>query len=426
MPAPSHGYIFSEISGAFTDALRSFALGAAGFLFLCPCNWAQQPPPPPPHAASTSGVGSTDSRPVAAPRVPVIDVTDLYHPPQDPDDNFDLLMAYGLPEIDLRAVVLDCTDGFRQPVSDVPGMWVDKNGPREPGFIPVAQLNYLFDRAVPCAVGPFQRLTSPEDTARGVPKFQQAGIELILTVLRESREPVEIVSFGSARAIAAAFNREPELLRAKVRRIHLCAGASGRDFLEWNAQLDPHALVCLLRSRLPIDLYPCATNESPFAAGPHNTYWQLSDLGFVAHMHPGLRRYLAYAYARVNRSDFLRAMDTDWPVDFAKPPFAGQPQHMWTQAVWAQVAGRKLVRRGEGHRLLPAAEAGARDETVVETVRPCRVQAGADGRFELQLLEEAGRAGSNFRVFERADPALDARAWNSALPALYTEFRPTR
>ena len=46
----------------------------------------------------------------AAEPVPVIDVTDLYHPHQDVGDNFDVLAAYALPEIDLRAVILDCTE----------------------------------------------------------------------------------------------------------------------------------------------------------------------------------------------------------------------------------------------------------------------------------------------------------------------------
>ena len=32
-----------------------------------------------------------------AKRVPVIDITDLYHPPQDPGDNLDLIAAYGCP-----------------------------------------------------------------------------------------------------------------------------------------------------------------------------------------------------------------------------------------------------------------------------------------------------------------------------------------
>ena len=46
--------------------------------------------------------------------IPVIDSTDLYHPPQDPGDNVDLIMPFALPEIDLRAVILDATEEFRQ------------------------------------------------------------------------------------------------------------------------------------------------------------------------------------------------------------------------------------------------------------------------------------------------------------------------
>ena len=55
-----------------------------------------------------------------APRTPIIDVTDLYHPYQDVGDNFDLVAAYALPEIDLRAVILDAHESFRKPVSDHP------------------------------------------------------------------------------------------------------------------------------------------------------------------------------------------------------------------------------------------------------------------------------------------------------------------
>ena len=43
----------------------------------------------------------------------VIDVTDLYHMDQDPGDNLDLITAYALPQIDLKAVILDCSRRFR-------------------------------------------------------------------------------------------------------------------------------------------------------------------------------------------------------------------------------------------------------------------------------------------------------------------------
>jgi hypothetical protein len=86
----------------------------------------------------------------AAAPVPLIDVTDLYHPYQDVGDNFDILAAYALAEVDLRAIVLDCSEPFRQPVAKNPGrgLFEDSNGPREPGFIPVLQLNYIFGRNV--------------------------------------------------------------------------------------------------------------------------------------------------------------------------------------------------------------------------------------------------------------------------------------
>lgn len=86
----------------------------------------------------------------AARRLPVIDITDLYHPPQDVGDNLDLIAAFALPEVDLKAVILDVTARFREPVSGPPGdPYRDTTGPREPGFIPVWQLNALFGRRDP-------------------------------------------------------------------------------------------------------------------------------------------------------------------------------------------------------------------------------------------------------------------------------------
>ena len=107
----------------------------------------------------------------------------------------------------------------------------------------------------PCVPG------RPDD---GYPPFQQQGIELLLRVLRESPVPVDIVSFGSARPVAVAFNRDPDLLREKVREIYLCEGSAPAGYLEWNVYLDPHAFVRMLRSGLNITIYPCATEQGPF------------------------------------------------------------------------------------------------------------------------------------------------------------------
>ena len=174
----------------------------------------------------------------------MIDTTDLYHPPQDAGDNFDLIAAYVLPEVELKAVILDATEkSFRL-----------EGGPR-PRLHSRAAIDFnSFGRNIPCMI-PYAAMKSPQDKMLDAPAFQQFGIELLLETLRRSTHKVDITIFGSARSVAVAFNREPNLLRRRVRRIHLSAGrvlarVSG---MERHA---PHAIVRLLRSDLPIAIYP--------------------------------------------------------------------------------------------------------------------------------------------------------------------------
>jgi len=367
-----------------------------------------------------------------AKRVPVIDVTDLYHPHQDEGDNFDIVAAFALPEIDLRAVILDCTEPFHQPVARNPGegLWEDPRGPRDPGFIPVWQLNYIFNRNVPCAVSPFTRMKSFSDSMHDVPGFQQQGIELILRTLKESEDPVHIMTFSSVRAVAAAYNRDPQLFKEKVALISICAGASGSDFLEWNVALDRKAIVCLLRSDLPIALFPDASafNQDP-AQGPlgngfsydsHNTFWKLLDLHFFEGMEPRLRRYLDFAFGRVDRMDFLRAMDEDFPDGFNQERY-NSPYMIWETAVWIIRTGRRLVRRADGtHRIIAPAEMLPSDVEFPNELRPCQTEVRDDGIYSFKETSQA----TNRWVYYRGDPVQNEQALREALPALYLTFRP--
>ncbi|MCE5268928.1 MAG: hypothetical protein LLG00_13705 [Planctomycetaceae bacterium] len=343
-------------------------------------------------------------------RVPVIDTTDLYHPHQDPGDNVDLVAAYALPEIDLRAVVLDATEKYRQP----------PEGPRDSGFIPVIQLNSIFDRNVPCATTPYAKMKSPDDKMLDAPKFQQAGIELILETLRKSPDKIEILVFGSAKSVAAALNREPALVHTKTRRIHLSAGASSLGCHEWNVALDPNAIVRLLRSELPVAIYPCATKDGPFAYGRNNSFWKLPDLKFIARMEPKLRRYLVYAMSRNSRVDFLRAMEEDPPADVLAT-VTSRPHNVWETAVWMQVADRRLVRRVDGRRrIIPAEEVLPTDRVLPNDLRPCRVTVHDTGDYEFELTEGT----TNFWIYDRGDPKANEAALREALPNLYESFRP--
>lgn len=347
-------------------------------------------------------------------QVPIIDVTDLYHPAEDPGDNFDLIMPYGLPEIDLKAVIIDVTEENRHRVdAGVPNF----HGPRDPGIIPVTQLNAIFGTNVPYAVGPFSRMRTIDDAMEEVPRFQQFGIELILNTLRASEEKVHVLSFGSARTIAAAYNRDPQLFHDRMACLHLSAGSTEPTFLEWNVQLDPKAIIRLIGTDLPIALYPCANGEEAFRYDQHNTYWSLRNLKWVAGMDPRLSRYLAFAMAPAARMDFLRAVEAlpgdvlEWPED--------RRHAVWETAIWAQVSGRRIVRRASGeYRIVPKNEVRSGDAVIRNDLVPCTVQARDDGLYTFQLTDDP----TTCRVFVRDDPAQYERALNEALPALYQSF----
>ena len=105
-----------------------------------------------------AGVGRSRTPVFAAPpsrSIPLIHTTDLYHPPQDPDDQIDLATVLALEECDLRGVVLDITETFLHPA---PRGW---DIAREPGFLPVRRMAELTGRAIPVAQGPHRPMERP-------------------------------------------------------------------------------------------------------------------------------------------------------------------------------------------------------------------------------------------------------------------------
>lgn len=349
--------------------------------------------------------------------IPVISVTDIYHPAEDPGDNFDLIMPFALPELDLRAVVIDVTAEMRHRVEGgVPGF----QSVRDPGIIPMLQLNHLFDRDVPWALGPFRRMRSIDDRMVDVPGTQQRGIELILDVLRRSAEPVHILSFGSARTIAAAYNRDPELMRSKLALLSLSAGSTVPTFDEWNVLLDPQAIRCLLTSDLPIALYPCATGKDCYSKDHHNTFYSLSSLSWFREMDPGLKRYLAYAFEPSHRVDFLRALEED-PDESTLTRIGERSHSVWETAPWVNVAGRVIATLPDGtYRIIPKDSVDPSWEIIRNDLVPCQVEPREDGLFTWRMArpDESTRT----TIFARDDPDVYEQALNNALPCLYQSF----
>ncbi len=357
-------------------------------------------------------------------KIPVIVITDLYFPGQDIGDNFDLVTPFSLPEIDLKAIVLDVTDDKRN---------YGENGTllRDPGYIPATQLNYIFDRNVPVACAPFGRMKSPEDTMEDSPAFQQEGIDLLFNIIENSDRPVTIVSTGSLRPLAVAYNRRPELMCSdRVAAIHISAGNVTEGGLEWNIDLDSFGAARVFRSPMKMFVYPGAAGIGCWDLDHHNTFWALHDLDWILSMPELLRNYLVYNLLSIqDRPDFLGYLEKPLPQEDIEGLKArrqdrwygpGGRHYVWETAVWQQVAGLVLVEHADGHaELVPAGGVTATDKVCKEEMWPVKMVVKDNGYYSFSRTDEP----TNIHVYYREDPVLQERLLNEALPALYLSFR---
>jgi len=256
--------------------------------------------------------------------VPVIYSTDLLHPADDPDDHFDLACFFAMPEADLRAIVLDLGDRQIQ----------------RPGFRPVWQLNYLTARHVPAAIGLRSKLKAPEDPAYDQPAEHQNGVNLILQALQDSQEKVAIVFVGSARDVAASYNRRPDLFRTKVRSIHGFFGeASDPSSPDPNTRHDPLAVVRLMRSDLPMFWMPCTDGGRGINHG-HATQWRIKHGDVLEKAPARLLRYFLYM-SQGSSSDPIAFLAEETSVEVRNQYMAGQ-RNLWCAALLGMAVDRPL------------------------------------------------------------------------------------
>lgn len=367
--------------------------------------------------------------------IPVVVITDLYHPYQDPGDNMDLIMGFGLPDVDLKAVLLDITDAFRKDTADHPTLWKDPRGPREAGIIPVEQLNYIFNKKVPYAIGPLSMMKSEEDKMEDLPGYEQEAISLFIKILTECEESVQVLSFGSARIIAVAYNRAPDLLKKKIGKIHLSAGTASKKHQlgsdpganaipggEWNVALDVFAFTRILKSDLPVAIYPCAGKDGGFIKDKNNTYWRLPDMEFTKQMDPQLRKYLDFAFNQKLQYDFLRAMDTAYPVNINIDQYP-QPFHVWESAIWLKATRREIVYTPEGEYHLIKKENLRKNNRIIKNeLRYCNLtEIRDDGRFQFSYTDKP----SDKEIYYRPDPEENEKAFQKVIPSLYISISPS-
>jgi hypothetical protein len=356
------------------------------------------------------GNAGAAERPQSTPKVPVIYSTDLFHPPGDPDDHVDLATLFALPELDVRAIILD--QGDMQGVKS--------------GQVPVKQIMALTGRQVPFAAGLGTALRYPEDKGLNQFSFYQTGVNLILKVLGESTQPAYIITTGSVRDVLAAFNREPELFREKVERIYVNAGNSGGGDLYWNPSLDPQAYIRLMRAGLPVYWCPCfggrMTIEDIIRNGlgtqQYQTYWRFRQSEIFASLPTPLQNYFLYALGEkiVSQVDPLGYLSQAVEPVLREKQW-GQTRNMWSTASLYHAAGRKLYRAGDSWAARHEPEPGYALAEVFDFV-PAEVTIDRD----LTTIPKISGAAGPLRLFHLLDLANYEKAMLVSLRRLLAEM----
>ena len=266
-------------------------------------------------------------------RISVIYSSDLFQPPEDPDDHYDLAMLFSLTEIEIKAMIFDNSTSHRNK--------------KEIGISALEQMAKITGRTLPpWKIGLRNSLRSPDDQALDQPEEFQGGVKLILSTLEQSKEQVVMFLVGSCRDFVVAFNRNPDLLKKKVKAVYVNAGngVEGKQ-TEWNVGLDPYAYVGLMFSGLPIYWCPCFTDryqlctpDEVSSGKAFCTYYIIPNQAeLLASTCTKVKNYFAYALTR----------SKDEPLGFLdKEPQAipETPRNMWCTGPFLHAAGREIYR----------------------------------------------------------------------------------
>ena len=260
-------------------------------------------------------------------KVPVIYCTDLFHPHDDPDDHFDIAVLYSLEELDIRGIILD--QGKKQD--------------SRPGRIPIEQMNCLTGREVPYAVGLSEPLKSPDDPAVNELDRYQEGVGLILDILETTSDPVTIVTVGSLRDVAAAFNRKPALFRKRVSRLMIFIGEASAGTREWNVGLDPNAFIRIMNSGLPVWWIPCFDGGN-FKNKGNASFWRAGQADLLMYASDRVMNFFIYALLKKDQPDYLDFLG-DKVDDKDKEQVLSGMRNLWCAAVFTAAAGRKIIKK---------------------------------------------------------------------------------
>jgi inosine-uridine nucleoside N-ribohydrolase len=317
--------------------------------------------------------------------IPIIYSTDIFHPHADPDDHYDLATLYSMDELDVRGIVLDR------------GSIIDSRRASQNGEIPVKQLNYLTGRSTPYAHGLKLKLRSMFDKGLDQPEEYQGGVELVLSELKKSKEKVTLFAVGSLRDFAAAYNRQPEMFKEKVKAIYIEAGIWSKnmqrlkndlltkDQSEHNVKYDSLAFARLLLSDLPIYWFPVPA-----------TQYKLYLNNFHRGLPDNLNKYFEYMYLKSN----------DDPISFLRKDVEFQKKgmrNMWSTLAFIYISGRGIYKTTKGYEALKRNRMSGELQLDIFNFQPIKLTLDRPKRKNLLTGRVTRREQSNARLCDNID-----------------------
>lgn len=322
-------------------------------------------------AAATGGVVGRQrpifAREASSAGVPLLVIaTDLFFPPDDPDDHWDLATAFAL-----------AVQGLVRPVAvlfDFPRPGTGKN----PDIEALAQMNFLTGLTVPGLVGsnqPFARFLAGERQSRDL-----GAIHALLRLMEEAPRPVTFSVAGSCRNVAMAAAINPELFRTKCAAVYVNAGTSRpsdpNSPLEWNVTLDPEAYDAMFSLPCPVYWMPCFEDTRRFEVSEYATYFRFRQGDVLGRVSRRVRNFFARILNPDQGGNGQSKRSAGWLSSLEAPEdeqlvtrIHNMDRNMWCTAGFIHAAGYHVTPDGQ---LLP----GRGNGRGVFTFEPIEVEIG--------------------------------------------------
>jgi hypothetical protein len=246
----------------------------------------------------------------------VLHQTDLFMPPADPDDHYDLAVLLQLAKqgrLAIDSVLVDHPPpGFRY----------------APDALGVLQLQWHLGLSFPTWIGGAHLMRGIDPVGGGDGSLDR-GSDFILDRLRAAQKPLTIHIAGGCQDVAGAIDRDSHLFRERCAAIYLNAGLSGLGAIdeaeriearmhltdpvyassapevripEYNVRLAPEAFRTVLQAPCPVYWMPCFDSIERTERGivgvsgsGHASLFRVADLAVIAAVDEAFRNHLLRA-----------------------------------------------------------------------------------------------------------------------------------